>query len=114
GVGSVPLNASIAQQLDLPVDKGLIVSNVSRGSGAAAAGIRGAIIRESIWGGAALQQLGDIILAVDGRSVASTEELQRALDDKQPGQTVQVDILRQSRRITVPVRLGERPRDERQ
>jgi putative serine protease PepD len=113
GVQTMPLNRRIARAFDLPVEEGIIVGDVYRGSGAAAAGIRGAVVRESIWGGVSLQQLGDVVLSVAGRKVANTDDLQNALQDKKPGETVDVEILRQGRRATVPVRLSERPVEER-
>lgn len=113
GVTTMPLNRRIARSLDLPVEEGIIVGDVYRGSGAAEAGLRGAVVRESIFGGITLQQIGDIILNIEGKKTANTDDLQTALQDKKPGQTVQVELLRQGRRVTVPVRLSERPPEER-
>jgi PDZ domain-containing protein len=56
-----------------------------------------------------LQQLGDVVLAVDGHKVTSTDDLQNALQDKKPGQAVDVEILRAGSKQTVSVRLSERP-----
>ncbi len=112
GVSTLPLNQRIASAFSLPVAEGIIVGNVYRGSGAAAAGLRPASIRESIYG-MSLQQLGDVILSVGGRKVANTDNLQEALQDKKPGETVDVEVLRQGSRVTVPVRLSERPTEER-
>jgi putative serine protease PepD len=109
GITTLPLDKRIARAMDLSVDQGIIVGDVTRGSGAAAAGLRGAVVRESIWGGIVLQQIGDVILTVGGQKVTSTDDLQNALQDKKPGQTVDVEVLRQGNRITVPVRLSERP-----
>lgn len=110
GIAStMPLDRNIARRLGLTVEQGLIVGDVARGSGAAAAGLRGAVVRESIWGGVVLQQLGDVVLAVDGRKVTNTEDLQNALQDKKPGQAVDVEILRAGSKQTVSVRLSERP-----
>jgi S1-C subfamily serine protease len=94
------------------VQEGIIVGDVYRGSGAAAAGLRGAVIGESFWGGATLQQMGDIILAIDGQKVANTDDLQNALEGKRPGQTVEVLLLRNGRQVTVSLRLSERPQQE--
>jgi S1-C subfamily serine protease len=113
GVTTMPLNRRIARSLDLPVEEGIIVGDVYRGSGAAEAGLRGAVVRESIFGGITLQQMGDIILTIEGQKTSNTDELQSALQDKKPGQMVQVELLRQGRRVTVPVRLSERPPEER-
>jgi S1-C subfamily serine protease len=109
GISILQLKRTVARAFDLPVDSGLIIGEVYRGSGAASAGLRGAVVRETLFGTLVLQQIGDIILAIDGKPVASAEDLQRALQDKKPGQVVQVEILRSGRRLTVPVRLSERP-----
>ena len=104
-----PLNRGIANYFNLPVEEGLIVGEVYRGSRAASAGLRGAAVRERVFGGVSLEQLGDVIVSIDGEPVRNTDELQHALRDKQPNQTVQVELVRQARKVTVPVRLSERP-----
>ncbi|MEK6302449.1 MAG: trypsin-like peptidase domain-containing protein [Acidobacteriota bacterium] len=112
GVSTLPLNKRIARAFNLSAEEGIIVGDVFRGSGAEAAGLRGAVVRDSIYG-VSLQQLGDVILTVGGKKVANTDDLQNALQDKKPGETVDVEILRQGRRVTVPVRLSERPPEQR-
>lgn len=109
GITTMPLDRRIARGMNLSVEQGLIVGDVTRGSGAATAGLRGAVVRESIWGGIVLQQIGDVVLTVDGQKVTSTDDLQNALQDKKPGQSVDVEILRAGSKMTVPVRLSERP-----
>ena len=111
GISTLPLNQRIARAFDLPATEGIIVGDVYRGGGAAAAGFRGAVARESTFGGISLQQLGDVIVAIGGKKVANTDDLQNALQDKKPGETVDVEILRQGKRMMVPVRLSERPAD---
>ncbi|MFY9556300.1 MAG: trypsin-like peptidase domain-containing protein [Blastocatellia bacterium] len=113
GFNTFPLERRIARRLDLPVEEGLMITNVFRGSGAAAAGIRGATVREDFWGNQVLQQLGDVVVSIDGKKVASNDDLQNALQDKKPGQSVDVQLLRQGSKVTVPVRLIERPPEER-
>ena len=87
-------------QVDLPVSDGVLILQVARGSGAAAAGLRGLQLTEN--GDA---ELGDIILGINGEKVANSDDLFRALDKHQVGETVQVQILRDGKRMTVPVRL---------
>lgn len=48
----------------------------------------------------------DIILAIDGIPIKTTDELQDALDQFEPGQTVALRILRNGSRFDIPVRLG--------
>jgi S1-C subfamily serine protease len=87
-------------QVDLPVSDGVLILQVARGSGAAAAGLRGLQLTEN--GDA---ELGDIILGINGEKIANSDDLFRALDKHQVGDTVQVQILRNRQRLTVPVRL---------
>ena len=52
---------------------------------------------------------GDVIVAVDGRRVGSLEELRDELQDHKPGDTVEVEIYRGSKPMTVEVTLGRQP-----
>ena len=80
--------------------EGVLVLRVTPGSPAAAAGLRG--VRLTADGGITP---GDIIVAVDGRSVESVARLFARLDDHQVGDTVRVTVLRDDRRLdfTVPL-----------
>ena len=57
------------------------------------------------------RQLGDIIVAVDGKPVKNTQELRLALEDYNVGDTVEVTVIRDPlgsrKKIDVPVRLGQ-------
>ena len=48
----------------------------------------------------------DRILAINGNGVSSTDDLQDVLDEFKPGQEVMVTVLRQGRKLQIPVRLG--------
>lgn len=113
GISALPLDSRLARTLGLPVEEGIIIGEVYAGSGAAAAGLRATVARESSYGGIAIERLGDVILSVNGQQVKNTNDLQNLLKDKQVGQTVQVEVLREGSRVTVPVRLSERPAEER-
>ncbi len=111
GVSTFPLTRRVVRAYSLPVSQGLIVGEIYRGSGAAAAGLRPAVIGQSYWGDPVLQQLGDVIVSIDGQAVTNNEDLYKAIKDKRPGQTVEVEVMRGGRQTTVPVRLSERPPD---
>ncbi len=111
GIATIPLDEGLAQDLALSVDRGIIIAQVYRTGGAASAGLRAAIIRNTI-NGAYIQQIGDVILAIDGKKVATTQDVPNALEGKKPGDTVELEILRQGRRLTVSVQLSERPRGD--
>ncbi len=85
---------------DLPVSEGVGVLQVQSGGSADAAGLRGL---EQTANGDLI--LGDIIIAIDSEKVADQDDLFRLLDRRNIGDTVQVEIVRENRRVTVPVRL---------
>jgi S1-C subfamily serine protease len=47
--------------------------------------------------------LGDIIVGIEADKVASVDDLQNALDKHEVGDTVKVTILRDDKRVSVPV-----------
>ena len=96
--------STIRNQVDLPVDEGVLIIQVARGSGAANAGLRG--IQQMENGDI---ELGDIILGIDNDKVNNSDDLFRVLDKHQIGETVQVQILRDGKRTSVTVRLMDSP-----
>ncbi|MHA6793433.1 S1C family serine protease [Pseudonocardia bannensis] len=54
-------------------------------------------------------QPGDVITAIDGNAVTDVITLQAVLAQHEPGDTVQVTVLRTGGAVTVPVVLGEQP-----
>jgi putative serine protease PepD len=52
---------------------------------------------------------GDVITEIDGEKITSSEQLQRAIDAKQPGDTITVTYWRNGDSHTVDVKLGTRP-----
>jgi serine protease Do len=76
--------------------------------------IRGVLVaaipdKKSSPAGKAGIQAGDVIVAVDGRTIDRVSTLQRLLLDFQPGQTVSIDVQRFGNKHTVQVKLGEPP-----
>ena len=53
--------------------------------------------------------VGDVITSVEGKAVATPQELQGAVDASRPGETIIVDYLRDGASRTVAVTLGTRP-----
>jgi S1-C subfamily serine protease len=91
------LNQLISQRLGVA---GVVILRTSPGSAASAAGLRGVRAERA---GAIVA--GDIILAVNGQAIESVARLQSRLDDYDVGETVKLTVLRDERRIEVPVRL---------
>jgi S1-C subfamily serine protease len=92
---------ALRNQVDLPVQDGAMIWQIARGGAAATAGLRGVTQDEN--GDVAL---GDIIVNLDGEKVGNSDDLYRLLEKHQVGQTVRVEVVRNGRRLTVPVRLA--------
>jgi S1-C subfamily serine protease len=99
--GNTDLSRRLLAELSV---EGVLVLEVVPGSGAARAGLRAT---EGTPGGSVV--LGDVIQAIDGRAVATFEELSRTLDDYRVGDTVSLGIWRNGEQVTVQARL-EAPR----
>jgi S1-C subfamily serine protease len=92
----------------LSAARGVLVERVEEGTPAAKAGIRGGDTNEKV-DGEAVSVGGDIIQRIDGIDVASMEDVTTLLENRKPGNTVEVDLLRDGRRMTVKATLGDRP-----
>jgi S1-C subfamily serine protease len=108
GVSSVPLYPQLVDHFDLKTDKGAWVQEVSPGSPAEKAGIRGGKgnTRFQIQSYA---QGGDIITKVEGKPVTDANDLSSVIGQFQPGQEVTVTVVRDGDTKEIKVKLGERP-----
>ncbi len=80
---------------------GAVVRGVVRGGPAELAGLRPA--REPDGSD------GDVIVSVDGRAVTGPDDVADAIQDRQPGDHVDVVVRRRGARVSVNVELGRRP-----
>jgi S1-C subfamily serine protease len=94
----------LSGQVQLPVASGLLVRSALAGGAAANSGIRG--LSQDAAGEVVL---GDIITAVDGEKMKELDDLYRYLDKKQIGDTVQAQVFRDGRTLTIPVKLTSPP-----
>jgi len=107
GIVPIPL-AWLAEEFELPVKEGLMISQVIPGGAAAAAGIRGGT--EPVRIGNQMYYLGgDIITNIDSQPVRTRDDLDRVLGAKNIGDRVQVEVVRGKRRMTLTVELSEPP-----
>ena len=90
GVSLSTVNEQSAQRYGLPTDTGAYVASVSKGSGAAEAGI----------------QVGDIITAFDGQPVESASDLMLDVRSKNPGDKVTLTVNRNGQEQDIDVTLG--------
>ena len=96
GVGLQPLDENIAESLGLPKDRGEIVRSVVPGEPAAKAGI----------------QQGDVILKVGDRDVTPEETVSYLIANSSVGTRVPLEVIRDGRRQTLTVQVGQRPTEE--
>lgn len=96
GIWFSELNRDIAEAKDLDVTKGIIVNQVMEDSPAKEAGI----------------QQGDVIVAFDGKEIDSDSQFQFMVAGTEPGKTINLEVIRDGKRKTIPVKLGERDTEE--
>lgn len=105
GANLLSVTSLLEQGVRLPVETGLVVRSLQPGSSAATAGLRG--LTQDPTGNVSL---GDIIVSIDGEKMNDLDDLYRYLDKKQIGDTIQVQVFRDGKNTTVPVRLlGNQP-----
>jgi putative serine protease PepD len=95
---------SLSGQVQLPVSYGVLIWNVQPGGPAANAGLRGMVQTDE-----GDLELGDIIVGIGGERVGNNDDLYKVLNKHQIGETVNIEIYRGARRMTLPVRLTDVP-----
>ncbi len=103
--------AGLAETLNLPVNEGVMISQVSPNSPASNAGLRGGT-REVLVRERRVCAGGDIIVAINGEYVRNMDELVSYLvANVRPGDTITLLIVRGTETFDVPVDMISRPPD---
>jgi S1-C subfamily serine protease len=108
GIEGKTLTPSIARLFRLPVTSGVLVASVHSGTSAADAGVKGATDEVTVQG-ETWPAGGDVIVRVDGRPVSTVERLIDVIAAKQPGDKIELEVVRGTSRHTLTVKLGRRP-----
>jgi len=108
GIQTRFISGDMADELGLPNEGGLLIQRVEGGSPASEAGLHGAT-RIAVVGIYQIGIGGDYIIAVDGNPVESTDALQRVLNRKRVGDTLELTVYRSGRTQRVRVKVGEAP-----
>jgi S1-C subfamily serine protease len=108
GVSTRGIYPQLAQKLGIGTDHGSLVQSVVPGGPAEKAGLRAGGRRERFQG-ATWVAGGDVVTRLAGTELRKDTDLARALLRYQPGQAVQLEVVRDGRRRTVRVTLGTRP-----
>ena len=107
----VQITSSLARYASLPVDKGLLVSKVNKGTYAATSGLKGGTeaVRQGYGRYSSVFYIGgDIIISIAGHKIEALKDYYSALEDKKPGDVVRVRIIRGSSEYELNVKLSER------
>jgi putative serine protease PepD len=97
---------NLADALNLGAQQGILIERVTPGGPAAQAGIRGGT--RSVLAG--LQELrigGDVLVAINGKELNSQMDLNLMLNRAWPGDTVTLTIVRDGKKMDIPVKLGD-------
>jgi S1-C subfamily serine protease len=101
--------AELAGPLGLPVTHGALINEVTPGTAAGQAGLRGGN-REVEVMGTTVNAGGDIIVAIDGYKLRDFDDLIAYLvRETEVGQEVTLTVIRDGEELEIPVMLGERP-----
>jgi S1-C subfamily serine protease len=110
GISGGTVTPELAKALNLPVEEGVIVQSVVRDGPADEAGIEAGSTSATI-DGEEVRLGGDIITEVDGRKVASMEEMIEIVQGAEPGDELRLTFVRDGDEKTVDVTLGTQPKN---
>ncbi|HVE75455.1 MAG TPA: trypsin-like peptidase domain-containing protein [Actinomycetota bacterium] len=93
GVAMEDVDATVARQYDLSVEKGALILEVTPGSGAAEAGLRAF----------------DVVIEMDGTAINDSSDARKAIEAHKPGEEIAVTVVRGREELRVRALLGRRP-----
>jgi 2-alkenal reductase len=109
GVTTEDLTPALAKRFGYPVEHGAVIVSVQSNSPAANAGLKGGN-RDESYLGVDFKAGGDVVVGMGGHPVRSSEDVVRIVTDAfSPGQRVRLTVIRDGKRMQVPVHLAERP-----
>ena len=110
GVTTAALFPQLARQFKLPVEHGAWVQGVSPDGPSDHAGLQAGDHRERFQDSGYVVG-GDVIVSVGGHAIREEDDVAKALVQLAPGTQVDLVVLRDGKRKTLRVKLGERPLD---
>src|ERR671930_455876 len=105
GITGVAITPEIANVFHFPVSHGVLVATVKGGSGAAKAGLHAATT-QAVVAGDTWPIGGDLIVKADGQTIGSLGRLRDVIAAKKPGDSLQLELYRGTKKMTVDVKLG--------
>ena len=107
GVYLTDVTEAYRKALGLQSTEGALVTDVEPGSAAEKAGLREPVVET--YGRFAVLVSADVIVAVDGKKVANSNELVSRIGGYKVGDTIELTIIRDGQEVTVQATLGARP-----
>ncbi len=107
GLDAAPVTPQLAKLFHLPSSSGLLIQDVTVGSGADKAGLREGKTTVVVQG-ESYQVGGDLIVAIDGTPVSTYQQLRDAISQRKPGDKLKLEIYRNGSKKTVTAKLGQR------
>lgn len=104
GITGVDVTPDIANKMNLTEARGFLVIDVNSNGPADKAGIRGGYVVEII-NNTQYRLGGDVIVGIDNQTVNSVSDITDYLKNKQEGDIVNLELLRDNKMINVPVTL---------
>jgi S1-C subfamily serine protease len=108
GVSTQALWPQLADELDIPAERGALIADVVPDGPADDAGIEGGDDQRTFQG-ARIDTGGDVIVAVDGERLEHDSDLAELVSRRRPGETVTLEIIRDGESREVDVTLEPRP-----
>ena len=109
GVQSQALYPQLADRLGLKVDDGALIARVEADSPAQKAGLSDGEGTIEFQGAPQIPKGGDVVIAVDGKKLTRSQDLADVISLLEPGDKVDLEVVRGGERRTVEVTLGKRP-----
>ena len=108
GIRHQSITPELATALHLPVDHGVLIAEVLSGSPAEKAGLQGGSGTTNV-NGVDYPTGGDIILAIDGHDVSTSDDLLQIIAERKPGDQITLKIQRGDQITEVKVTLADWP-----
>jgi S1-C subfamily serine protease len=108
GVFTHEIDEEISETFKLDAERGLLIAEITEGSAAEKAGLRGGT-QQVVVDGRTWMLGGDIIVKADGKELSTDDELRDLIESKDPGDELELEIRRDGETRTVNVKLGRRP-----
>ena len=106
----MPVYPFLAARANLPVDYGILISEIVPNGNAAKAGLKGGDRGSFVTVGKMTVYLGgDIIIEISGKEIRTYQDYYSALEPTEPGETVTVGVIRGGEKMLLDMVLTDRP-----